>query len=617
MVMKFFGYIWTGVDAFRKVIHLVLMVFVFVLMLAALGSGKAPPRITPGTVLELNLSGVLVHELSSGELDLELLRMNDDSPPETLVRDVVRALRHAAEDERIVAVLLDTDSFAGGGFTKLQDVAAAIREFRAADKPVISYSRAYSQSDYFLASQADEVYVHDLGGVEITGFGRWRMYFAEALKKLDIDAHVFRVAEYKSFVEPYFRDGMSDEDRQSAEQWLGALWADYQREVTEARGLEADALDQFAAGFTQALVDAEGDLAQVNLEAGLVDGIHNDETFPAYLEERFADSEDEEYNKVAFADYLEVADRENPPYEDDDNQVGVVSVAGSIVDGGAGPGTAGGDSIAKLVRHAAEEDSIKALVLQVDSPGGSAFASEVISAAVSTVSDAGKPVVVSMSSVAASGGYYVSAEADEIWAYPATITGSIGVGAVLFTAPRLFERLGLTEDGLGTTPLSEHYLPGRDLHEDAGRQMEARIDLIYKRFVDHVSKGRALTFDQVDAIARGRVWIGTDASSLSLVDHLGTTEDAIESAASLAGLEEGKYSVARIKRKRPFFTGLNDFLQVRLARLKYRLGFHPEPDRFMDAVQQARSAINTELERLALFNDPRGYYYLCGECTVD
>ena len=616
MVKKFFRYLWSGIDGFRKVIHLVLMIFVFVLMLAALGSGSSPTKITSGTVLLLNPSGVLVHELKAGELDLELQRMSGDSAPETLVRDVVRALEHAAEDDRIAAVLVDTQNLAGGGFTKFQDIAAAMREFRASGKPMISYARSYSQSDYLLAAQADEVFVHDLGGVDIRGLGRWRYFYGEALKKLGIDAHVFRVGEYKSFVEPYFRNSMSEEDRRSAEQWLGVLWDLYKQEVSEVRGLAPDALDQYAAGLTEALEEAEGDLAKVNVEAGLIDEIHNEDTFSAYMEERFGDPDDGDYNKVSFGDYLETADRENPPYKDDDNNVAVVAVVGSIVDGSASPGTAGGDSIAKLVRHAAEEESIQALVLQVDSPGGSAFASEVVLAAVSTVTEAGKPVVVSMSSVAASGGYYVSAKADEIWAYPGTITGSIGVGTVAFTAPQLFERIGLSQDGLGTTPLSELTLEGRDLQDDARRQITAQIDRVYDQFVGHVSLGRAMTFEEVDAIGRGRVWAGADAATQNLVDNLGGLEDAIASAAALAGLEEGEYGTKRIKRKRPFFTGFNDFLQIRWARLKSRLGFRTEQDRFMDAVQQARRTINVEMERLALFNDPRGYYYLCGDCSV-
>ncbi|MDE0487724.1 MAG: S49 family peptidase, partial [Gammaproteobacteria bacterium] len=284
--------------------------------------------------------------------------------------------------------------------------------------------------------------------------------------------------------------------------------------------------------------------------------------------------------------------------------------------GSAGPGAAAGDSIAKLVRHAAEEDSIKALVLQVDSPGGSAFASEVISGAVATVSEAGKPVVVSMSSVAASGGYYVAAEADEIWAYSGTITGSIGVGAVFFTAPKLLERIGFTEDGLGTTPLSEQGRIGADLDEGLRRQVDAQIGRVYERFVGHISQGRGLTFEEVDGIGRGRVWIGSDAASINLVDHIGTLEDAAESAAGLAGLEEGKYSVERIKRKRPFFTGLNEFFQLRWGRLRHRLGIRSEPDRFMDAVQQAREILNAELDQLAQLNDPRGFYYYCGACAA-
>ena len=616
MVKKILGYIWTGVDGFRKVIHLVLMIFVFVVMLAALGSGKAPPDITDGTVLLLNPSGVLVRELSSGELDLELMRMNDESPPETLVRDVVRALEHAAADDRIAAVLVDVAGLAGGGFTKLRDIAGAMRKFRESGKPMISYSRWYDQSPYFLAAQADDVFVHDYGGVDIRGLGRWRMYYGEAFRKLGIDVHVFRVAEYKSFVEPYFRNSMSNEDRQSAEVWLGALWGEYQQEVAEARGLAPDALDRYAEGLTEALEAAEGDLPRVNLEAGLIDAIHNDESFSAYMEERFGDEEDGEYNKVSFADYLLVADRENPREKNDDNQVAVVGVVGSITDGSAPPGTAGGDSVAKLIRHAAEEDSVKALVLQVDSPGGSAFASEVISAAVSTVSEAGKPVVVSMDSVAASGGYYVSAEADEIWAYSSTITGSIGVGAIYFTAPQLLEKIGFSEDGLGTTPLSGQGLLGRDLPDGARRQITAQVDRVYDRFLGHVSQGRAMTYDEVDAIARGRVWIGSDAASNNLVDNLGTLEDAAASAAALAGLEEGQYSVERIKRKRPFFTGFNEFFQLRWARLKQRLGFRSEPDRFMDAVQRTRQVLNAELERLAQFNDPRGFYYHCGACSA-
>ena len=616
MAGKVFRYLWAGVDGFRKVIHLFLMIAVFAALVAVLGSGTSPVRVEPGSVLLLNPSGVLVHELQGSELDIELQRMSDEAPPETLVRDVVRALRHAAEDERIVAVRLDTENLAGGGLTKLQDIAAALREFRASGKPVISYSRFYSQSDYFLAAQSDEIHVHDLGGVDIRGYGRWQLYFAEALRKLDIDAHVFRVGEYKSFVEPFFRDSMSDEDRESAEQWLGALWNEYQREVTEARGLAPDALDRYAEGLTETLEAAGGDLAKANLEAGLIDAIHNDETFSAHMEERFGDDEDGDYARVSFADYLVAADRENRPSKEEDNNVAVVTVAGTITDGSAAPGTAGGDSVARLVRRAAEKDDIKALVLQVDSPGGSAFASEVISAAVTTVSEAGKPVVVSMSSVAASGGYYVSAEADEIWAYSGTITGSIGVGAVTFTAPRLLERLGLSEDGLGTTPLSEYMLVDRDLPDGARRQIESLIDRIYERFVGHVSKGRALSFEEVDAIGRGRVWIGSDAASRGLVDQIGTVEDAIASAAALAGLEEGQYGTRRLKRERPFFSGFSVALQVRWARLRHRLGFGSEPDRFMDAVQQARRVINTELDRLARFNDPRGYYYLCGICSA-
>ena len=616
MAGKVFRYLWAGVDGFRKVVHLFLMITVFAALVAALGSGSAPVRIAPGSVLLLNPSGVLVHELQGSELDIELQRMSNEASSETLVRDVVRALRHAAEDERIVAVRLDTENLAGGGLTKLQDIAAAIREFRASGKPVISYSRFYSQSDYFLAAQSDEVHLHDLGGVDIRGFGRWQLYFGEALRKLDIDAHVFRVGEYKSFVEPFFRDSMSGEDRESAEQWLGALWDEYQREVTEARGLEPDALDRYAEGLTETLEAAGGDLAKANLEAGLVDAIHNDETFSAHMEERFGDEEDGDYERVSFADYLVTAGRENPPAKDEDNNVAVVAVAGTITDGSAAPGTAGGDSVARLVRRAADEEDVKALVLQVDSPGGSAFASEVISAAVTTVSEAGKPVVVSMSSVAASGGYYVSAEADEIWAYSGTITGSIGVGAVTFTAPRLLERLGLSEDGLGTTPLSEYTLVDRDLPDGARRQIESLIDRIYERFVGHVSKGRALSFEEVDAIGRGRVWIGSDAASRGLVDEIGTVEDAIASAAALAGLEEGEYGIRRLKRKRPFFSGFSVAVQVRWARLRHRLGFRSEPDRFMDTVQHARRVINTELDRLARFNDPRGYYYLCGICSA-
>jgi len=616
MLGRIFRFLWAGVDGFRKVVHLLLMMTVFTALLAALGSGSTPARVTDGSVLLLNPSGMLVHELQGSELDIELQRMSDEAAPETLVRDVVRALRHAAEDERIVAVRLDTESLDGGGLTKLQDIAAAMREFRESGKPIISYSRFYSQSDYFLAAQSDEVHLHDLGGVDISGLGRWRLYFAEALRKLDIDAHVFRVGEYKSFVEPYFRDSMSNEDRDSAEQWLGALWNEYQREVAEARGLEPGALDRYAENLTEALEAADGDLAQVNLEAGLVDAIHNDETFSAHMEEQFGDEEDGDYNRVSFADYLVTADRENPPYEDDSNNVAVVTVAGTITDGSAPPGTAAGDSLAKLVRRAAEEDDIKALVLQVDSSGGSAFASEVISAAVSTVSKAGKPVVVSMSSVAASGGYYISAEADEIWAYPGTITGSIGVGTVLFTAPRLLDRLGLSEDGIGTTPLSEYTLVDRDLPDGARRQVDSLIGRIYDRFVGHVSKGRGLSFEEVDAIGRGRVWIGSDAASRSLVDQIGTVEDAIASAAALAGLEEGQYGTLRLKRKRPFFSGLDNLVRVRWARLRHRLGFRSEPDRFMETVQQARQVINAELDRLARFNDPRGYYYLCGACSA-
>ncbi|HHQ14982.1 MAG TPA: signal peptide peptidase SppA [Chromatiales bacterium] len=568
-------------------------------------------RVPDGAALVLAPVGVLVEQLSGDPVDRSLAELQGGQIRETLLPDVVRALDAAADDDRIPMLILDLRDFDGAGLSKLQDVAAAIGRFREAGKPVVAMGDAYTQAQYYLAAQADKVYMHPFGSVLLEGFGYYRAFFRSALDKLRIDVNVFRVGEYKSFVEPFLRDDMSDADKEASARWLNALWSAYRFDIAARRSLEAGDIDTYSAAYADRTEAAGGDLARVAVESGLVDELLTRGEFTRRMIDEVGSSDYDlsEYRSIDYRDYLKAVDAE-PDVSSATGNVGVLVASGDIVDGEAPPGTIGGDTLAAMIRSVAADESIDALVLRVDSPGGSMMASEVVYQELRTLQESGLPLVVSMGSVAASGGYYISMPADRIFAAKTTITGSIGVGALVPTFQRGLESLGVHVDGIGTTPLSGQFSPEQGLGEDARRILQASVEDAYRVFIGRVSESRGMAPERVDNLARGRVWVGSDALDLELVDEIGGLQQAIDAAADLAGLEPGEFGVVPIEPELSLRERLAMSLVTRMQSLFGRLSLS-QLSVLSPAVERLLGNLGKELEWLGKLNDPRGLYALC------
>ena len=611
-VIRFFGAVWTGVDGFRKILHLLLLLMVLAVFI---GSMSGTSSLVPDeAALLIRPLGSLVEELEGDPYDRAVEELLGESRPQTLVQDIVDALAYAKDDDRIKAVHLDLSGMGRAGLTKLQRVGDAIEDFRLSGKPVIASADFLSQSSYYLAAHATEVYLHPEGALFFQGYGKFRTYFKDAIESLRLDWNVFRVGTHKSFVEPYTRMGMSDEDRQSTINLIDQLWAIYRADVVNARALDDGAIDEFATNFIGYVQAADGDVATAVLDYGLVDDLLTRTEIRALLIEYVgADAErSDTYNAADMHDYL-VQMRLLDGDKTRDENVGIIIASGNIMFGSQPPGTIGAESTGDLLRRALTDDSIKAVVLRVDSPGGSAFASDVIAHEILALQDAGKPVVASMSSAAASGGYWISAGADRIFASPATITGSIGIFGMFPTYQRTAEVVGLATDGIGTTPWSGEFRPDRKMSEHAKQLFQLVIEDGYDDFITRVADFRGLEKYEVDAIAQGRVWTGVDALENGLIDELGSFEDAIASAAELAGLAEGAYGQKVIANE----LSPTEKLIVELLRVAATAGIDAS-----DLVTRP-----TSLERIAKrldeivtpflqFNDPRGVYAHC-LCSFD
>jgi len=607
LFVRILSAVWTGLDSTRKVVHLFLMLFVLIAFIGALSGGA--PSLPRSAALHIQPNGTLVEQLAGSPFDRALAEIMDNAPPQTLVSDVVDALAYARDDDSIKAVHLELSSLGSGGISKLERVAEAIRDFRESGKPVIASADFYSQASYYLASQADEVYMHPEGILFVQGFGSYRTFFSDAIDKLMLDWNIFRVGKYKAFTEPYTRMSMSDEYRESLTHVLDQLWDIYLLDVETARGLEPGALDTYTQDLAALAAANGGDLATVALDLGLVDELKDRTDIRERLIELAGvdDDNSDAPSAVGMGGYLSqmrLLKGEAPQ----DDQVAIVIAAGEILDGSQPPGSIGGDSTASLLRQALRDDQVKAVVLRVDSPGGSAFASEVITNQIKMLRAAGKPVIASMSSVAASGGYWISADAEKIFAAPSTVTGSIGILGMFPTYQRTAEYLGMRVDGVGTTPWAGELRPDRAMSEQTKQVFQAVIEDGYDDFLSHVANGRGLTVEAVHEIAQGRIWTGLDALNNGLVDELGGLDDAVAAAAAAAGLEEGSYGTHVVEE--PLSPGeqmLVDFLGA-----SKRLGISPgffvsEPG----VIERITAELEAMMDPLLRFNDPKGVYAHC------
>ncbi len=536
--MKFVSAVWKLLVGIKDALVLILMLFFFGLLYA--GLSHRPAAIKDG-VLALDLSGSVVEQPSKP--GLTDLAGGSRTPGEYRLRDLVAALDSARTDKRVKAVALDLSSFTGGGQTAMTDLAEAVRKVRASGKPVIAYAVAYTDSSYLLASAASEVWLDPLGAVDLAGPGGPNLYFKGLLDKLGVTANVYRVGTYKAAVEPFIRSDMSPAAKENAKALDYAMLESWREEVLKNR--PAAKVDQYMMNPVGALDSAGGDLTKAALAFGLVDHVDTREAFENRLAQLGGKDSDTSagYRKIKLSDYVadEVSDNSS-------GSIGVVTVAGMIVDGKAGPGTAGGTSISDLIDKAVAKGGLKALVVRVDSPGGSVLASERIRQSILNAKRHNIPVVVSMGSVAASGGYWVSTPGDFIYAEPSTITGSIGVFGIIPSFQGTLKKLGIGADGVATTPLSGQPDVLNGPSPAADRMIQAGVNSIYRHFLSIVAQSRHKQPAEVDKIAQGRVWDGGTARQLGLVDGFGGLHAAVAKAGQLANISDPEGQVRYLER---------------------------------------------------------------------
>lgn len=545
--MRFLQFLWDAVNFFRRLVFNAIFLLIVAVVLIALFAGG--PVLREKSALVIAPQGEIVEQYSADPASRAIARAMGQEQPETQLRDILRAIERAATDARIDRIVLRPDHITGAGMAALREIGSALVEFRKSGKQVVTYAENLGQSQYYLAAASDEIYLHPDGGILLEGLARYRSYFREGLQdRLGVDVHLFRVGEYKSAAEPYILDAQSPEAREADLFWMNDLWNRYLADIAGFRKLDAATLQADIDQLPARVQSVNGNLAQLALRQKLVDALMTqDEVRDLLIERGVADDDEHTFRQVTLDNYLGFLDRETLPF-DTRPQVAVVVAQGEITDGEQPPGTVGGVSTAQLVREAREDENVQALVLRVDSPGGGVFPSEQIRREVELTRAAGKPVVVSMGDVAASGGYWISMNADTIYADPSTITGSIGIFGLFMTFPDTLAKIGVRVDGVGTTRFAGAFDPTRPLDPAVGAVIQSVIDEGYRQFTGKVAQARGTTPEAIDAVARGRVWSGAQAKERGLVDELGGLRDAIAAAAEQAGLADDAFGVRYVEK---------------------------------------------------------------------
>lgn len=551
LIVRLFSWIWTLIVFCWRALVVITLVVIGVSLWA--GSKNTAPTIEDNLALTVIPFGELSDQVVDDRSRHFLRQFSDAKPTQTSLREVVEAIDAATTDPRIPYLVVKPDEMEGAGLPQLEEIAVALRKFKAAGKPVYAYGDSFDQKQYYLAAQADEISLDPFGSVLLEGFSVYTNYFKDALDKLGVEVNIFRVGEFKSAVEPYERNDMSPEARTANQAWLGDLWKEYGKNVGEARKLTPDAADRYITGLSAGLEKHRGDIAAYALDAKLVTRVETQAEFRKRMIEKVGeDSDHGSFRQIDTGSYLAAVKAEKAA-QLASKQIAVVVVQGEIVDGEGDEGTAGGDTVSELLEKARRDDKVKAVLLRVNSPGGSVFASEKIRRGVLALQADGKPVVASMSTLAASGGYWVSMDANKIFAEPTTITGSIGIFGMIPTFAEPLNKIGVHTDGVGTTPLAGALRIDRPLGPEIKTLFQLQIEKGYRNFIEGVAKGRKIPVEQVNSIARGRVWSGKAAKELGLVDELGSFGDAETALATIAQLEPGSYRINELQPDRDFF----------------------------------------------------------------
>jgi protease-4 len=611
LIYSFFKSIAKTINIMRLFIINVLFFAILAAIIFIVNLDRPPLLVTNNSTLHLNFTGNIVEQTIqtdfAGEISKKMLSSNENKNNEYQIDQILNTINHAQQDPKISAILLDLDGLGGAAINHIADIGKALNDFKSTGKSVTAVADNYYQTQYLLASYADKVYLNPQGMVLLPGYSVYRLYFKEALDKLLITPHIFKVGTYKSFVEPFTKNKMSEASKLANKNWLDQLWKNYIDTVISQRKdnsqISVQSISPSLEQLKSSLIKASGNTALYALQVGLVDYLKNRNDVFSELESQ-AQISGHKLNLVSYADYLSTLPK---VYEitGAKNQIAVVHASGEILAGTQPSNAIGGDSFSQLLETALNDDKIKAVVIRIDSPGGSAFASEKIRQHILALKKAGKKVVVSMASVAASGGYWIASAADYIIATPTTLTGSIGIFGMYASADKALNNFGIFNDGIGTTELSS-FNPTRALNPELAEIIQLGIESGYQQFLKVVAQGRSMTVAEVDKVAQGRVWTGTDAKSLGLIDELGNLQDAINTAGSLAGLQDFDVKIIQ-----PVLSTKQHLInELLLGAVKIM----PEGLHINALLYQSLNAIQSQTAILARFNDPQGRYAYCPMC---
>ncbi|EFB3348486.1 signal peptide peptidase SppA, 67K type [Escherichia coli H605] len=608
-IAGFFKWTWRLLNFVRE---MVLNLFFIFLVLVGVGiwmqvsGGDSKETASRGALL-LDISGVIVDKPDSSQrfskLSRQLLGASSDRLQENSLFDIVNTIRQAKDDRNITGIVMDLKNFAGGDQPSMQYIGKALKEFRDSGKPVYAIGENYSQGQYYLASFANKIWLSPQGVVDLHGLATNGLYYKSLLDKLKVSTHVFRVGTYKSAVEPFIRDDMSPAAREADSRWIGELWQNYLNTVAANRQIPAQQVFPGAQGLLDGLTKTGGDTAKYALDNKLVDALASSAEIEKALTKEFGWSKaDKNYRAISYYDYALKTPADNG------DGIGVVFANGAIMDGEETQGNVGGDTTAAQIRDARLDPKVKAIVLRVNSPGGSVTASEVIRSELAAARAAGKPVVVSMGGMAASGGYWISTPANYIVANPSTLTGSIGIFGVITTVENSLDSIGVHTDGVSTSPLADVSIT-KALPPEAQQMMQLSIENGYKRFITLVADARHSTPEQIDKIAQGHVWTGQDAKANGLVDSLGDFDDAVAKAAELAKLKQ--WHLEYYVDEPTFFDKVMDNMSgsVRAMLPDALQAMLPAP------LASVASTVKSESDKLAAFNDPQNRYAFCLTCA--
>jgi protease-4 len=549
-MILFLKRIWNALNFTRKLFLNIIFISLFAMMFMLFSHSEKIESIDQNTALILSLNGEVVEQLTYVEPIEKLMdEANDENDiSETLLSDLIKAIKNAKTDPRITTLVISTQNLQHIGLTKIHDLDIAIKDFKISGKPVIAYADYFSQSQLLISAQADEVIMNPQGGVFLIGLSQVGTYFKDFLDKWGINVHVFKVGKFKSAVEPFVRNSMSDEAKEANRLWMGDLWDSFKTSLAHHRKITVSDIDHYIENYKNALIQNKANTGKMALDAKLVDRLASRIEFREFMIKKTGLNEStHSYRQISHRKYLKtIRSPITLPPKKSEPKIAIIRLKGTIIDGEAKEGTIGGDTVARLIRKTRYNSDVKAIVLRVDSGGGSAFASEIIREELVKAQKSGIKVVASMGDVAASGGYWISASSDEIWAMPTTITGSIGIFGLFPTFEKPLNDLGIYRDGVGTTPYANAIDIGMPLSKDMENIIQIGIEAGYQRFIKLVADSRKMTLKAVDKIAQGRVWSGKKAKTLGLVDHLGGLNEAIASAAKLAKLKN--YSTFVVKR---------------------------------------------------------------------